>query len=235
MELHISQFKMKEVVFQVKFRESFYLFDRTGRIIEELRKIWPNIKVNSAEPKTSTFLVGNEYLLRIELDRATIVAYDPKPSLDEFIQSAHSFEEIVRIALEYNEYKRVGFKPLYLKDYPDNDAATKDIVSSLGLKVPEGKHFNIEGTVPYITIESKWEDEFTGIRSELRSQERKWEVIPPMGSEGIEPKKIISTGIKYSPDYYTIKPVSTGKLNVKKWIETAFHLIKRDSKAFLEK
>ena len=97
------------------------------------------------------------------------------------------------------------------------------------------RYFVVEGKIPYITIEKKWEDEFSGIRSDLRSQEQKWEVIPPMGSEGIEPKKVSRVGIKYSPDYYTLKPVSVGKLNVKKWIETAFHLIKRDSKVFLEK
>lgn len=235
MPLHISQFKIKQVIFRVNYRDAYFLFDRTGALFEAARKRWPTIKIQSGKPKVSIFLIDDKYRLQVELDRTTIVAYNPKSSLEDFIVDAHHFEEIVRKTLEIIEYKRVGFKPIYHKEYKTKEDATKDIIASLGLKVPQGKHFNIEGRIPLITLEHRWEDELLGISSELRSQEQFWEFNPPGEAEGLELKKVNKSFIKYAPDYYTLKSLSVSKFNTKKWLENAFHLIKRDSKIFLEK
>jgi hypothetical protein len=235
MPLNISQFKIHQVAFQVRYRDAFLLFDKTGSLAEEARKRWPTIKIEKGEPRISSFTVDDKYRLQVEINKATFIAYNPKPSLEEFIDDAHAFEEIIRKTLEIFEYNRVGFKPFYRKDHETKEDATMDIVSSLGLKLPQGTHFNIEGKTPLITLEHRWEDELLGVTSQLRSQEQSWEFTPPIEAEGLEPKKTVKNFVSYSPDYFTRKPISVNQLNVKKWIENAFHLIKRDSKVFLEK
>lgn len=235
MSLHISQFKLKKVAYEVRYRDAFLLFDRTGILLEDARKKWPTIKLESAEPKISAFKIDYRYSLQIKIDSAAIIAYNPKPSLEEFIEDAKSFETLVRKTLEIVEYTRVGFKPTYHKEYKNKESATEDIVSSLGLKNISGKHFNIEGILSNITYEHRWEDDLFGLASQLWSEERTWDFNPPLEAEGLKPEKTTQTSIKYSPDYYTRKSISVNKLDTRIWIENAFHMIKRDSKVFLEK
>jgi hypothetical protein len=235
MPLNISQFKIQQVAFQVRYRDAFLIFDKTGSLSEEARKRWPTMKIEKGEPRSSSFTVDNKYRLQVEIDKASIIAFNPKPSLEEFIDDAHAFEEIIRNALEIVEYNRVGFKTFYRKEHETNEDATMDIVSSFGLKLPQGKHFNIEGKIPLVTLEHRWEDELLCVTSQLRSQEQSWEFTPPIEAEGLEPKKTKINFVSYAPDYFTRKSISVNQLNVKKWIENAFHLIKRDSKIFLEK
>ena len=153
--------------------------------------------------------------------------------MNEFIEFAEVFVDLVAKSLDISKFTRLGFRLIYYKNFPDKASAANVLLACKKLVVPEGKQFNIQGKVLLPRYSVVWEGESTAIQVTLAAQDRKIELDISPGIEEITSVHVEKHEIVYDIDYYTLNPILKGQLNVKDWIEQTYHLIKRDSKVFM--
>lgn len=235
MSLNLSHFSLVKVSFEIRYDNAYLFWDKAGHIGEASKSLWPKIKIVSGEPGKVAFKIENKYLIQVELGKAFIIAYKPHSSLKDYIEMAENLEAIVRKELGISIYTRLGFRPFYYKKYAKSEDATKDLLDIKKTHYPTGKHFNIEGKPTKANHILRWEADKIGLLIQLTSEGQKYEFEPPMEADEITPISIERNGILFNIDYYTLGSINVNQLNVTDWIKNAYHLIKRDSKVFLEK
>lgn len=230
--LTLDGFKLFQATFEIRYDEAFLLWDRAGVIWSTVSREWPHIKCNKAEPNNTTFTVDN-CQLSATLDKAHIIDLKPTSSLSEFINKTSKFVSILNDQLSIKQFKRIGFRLIYVRKYPDEEAVAKALIEIQNLKTPNGKCFNINNKVLKPTISYHLEDDTSSVRIALEARETKVNVEPDPRVEELTPIHIVKNELIYDIDYSTIGVVSIGQLNVKEWINQIYHLIKRDSNHIL--
>jgi hypothetical protein len=232
--LNFSNFKLKQATMEVRFNNAYLLWDHSGLISSDLKSKWADIKLLKAKPNLINFRFEDRYELSVELGKAHLTDLTPTSSLKEFMENADTFMALVADNLVITEFTRLGFRLIYRKKFNDKVEAASSLISTELIKVPNGRHFNIDGKVLMPHYSLVWEGKATAIRVILMAKEQKLDLEVPPGLEGISPIHSKWGEIVYDIDYYTLKNTSRGQLNIKEWINQAYHLIKRDSKVFLE-
>lgn len=234
-KLDLSQLKLCRAVIEIRYDNAYTLWDRAGLIWSKACSIWAGLKTIKAEPNTTTFILNERFELSVSIDKAHLIDAKPSSSLKEFMENAELFVNLVSDSLDIAQFTRLGFRLIYSKVFPDKITAANTLISSKMLIIPEGKHFNIEGKPLLPKYSLTWEGESTGVRVTLVAQEKKVDLDVPLGIEEFSPVHIKKHEVIYDIDYYTMKSVSKGQLNVTEWISQAYHLIKRDSQFFMGK
>ena len=231
--LDLSKLKLTQATMEVRFDNAYILWDRAGKIWSKASSLWSNLKMGKAEPMVTTFLLEDRYELSVQLGKAHLIDMLPTSSLKEFMANSDLFVELVAESLEISEFTRLGFRLLFSRKFTDNTHAAEAFVSTNMLRIPSGKHFNIEGKVLMPKYSIKWEGESTGVRVSLSAQEKKIDLDVNPGIEELMPVHVSRSEVIYDIDYYTLKNTKKGQLNVKEWISQAYHLVKRDSNIFM--
>ncbi len=231
--LDLSKLKLTQATMEVRFDNAYILWDRAGKIWSKASSLWPNLKMGKAEPMVTAFLLEDRYELSVQLGKAHLIDMLPTSSLNEFISNSDIFIGLVAESLEISEFTRLGFRLIFNRKFTDNTNAAEAVVSTNMLKLPSGKHFNIEGKVLMPKYSIKWEGESTGVRVSLSAQEKKIDLDVNPVIEELSPVHVTRSEVIYDIDYYTLKNTKKGQLNVKEWISQAYHLVKRDSGVFM--
>jgi hypothetical protein len=229
----LSDIKLSQATIEIRYPNAYILWDRAGVIWSKASSTWPNMKMGKAKPMVTSFLIDGRYELSVKLDMAHLIDLNPTSSLKDFITNADSFVTLVANTLDIKEFTRIGFRLIYNKRFKDKAEAATSLIAMKMINVPTGKHFNIEGKPLMPSYSVRWEGESMGARVSLLAQDKKIELDVAPGVEEITPVHIERSEILYDIDYYTLKNTAIGQLNFKEWISEAYHVIKRDSNAFM--
>lgn len=231
--LDLAHLKLKHATIEIRYDTAYTLWDRAGLIWSKASSEWSNLRILEAAPNVTKFILNDRMELQVTLDKAHLIDLKATSSLKEFIEFAEIFINLVTKSLEINKFTRLGFRLNYFKNFPDQASAADALLACKKIVIPEGKHFNIQGKVLLPRYSFTWQGESTAIRVSLSAQDRKIDFNVSPGVEELPPVHIEKHEIIYDVDYYTLNPISKGQLNVKDWIEQAYHLIKRDSIIFM--
>jgi hypothetical protein len=232
--LELSSFKLAQANFEVRFQPSLLHWDRAGVIWTQLTRKYPGFQVQQANPNHTSFLQENRYKLDLVLDKANVAAFYPEQSLREFTELLENYLAILKEHLEIREFIRIGFRPIYEKQYSSLEKASAALLTTNLLNIPNGPNFGVtekRGLPEYIV---RLEDDTRGARICIRVQGEEWVVEPPPQA----PRDLVAQRkerqlIVFDIDYYTVGTVSVGQFSAKEWIKSAIHVIKRDSDKFL--
>jgi len=232
-EFDLSQFTLRRAVFEIRYNEAYILWDRTGQLWEAAINKWPNLKIVDANPAKQLFKLNDTYELNVELSKAHFSDTKPSSSLKNFIEFSESFLNLVTQTLNISEFTRLGFRLIYINDFPDKISAANSMLDTKMIKIPEGKHFNITGKVLLPVYSLRWEGESKGVKVVFRAQDKKIGFEAPLGFNEVPSMHLEKYELVYDIDYYTLAPIVKGQLKISEWLSEAYHLVKRDSKVFM--
>lgn len=238
--LELTDFSFVRATLELRCVPNYLHWDRSGSIWTRFIEKKPNLKIVEASPGKTVFTLGSKYSFAISLNTLETDGYtsiaatanEPHASLKDLSELAEVFVEIVVRELEISEYKRIGLRSIFHKNFSTLRVASEALLSTRLISVPEGPHFGIEGsaTLPQYLI--KWEDDKRGAMVHLTAEKRSIEFNPPPDWEGVAPFKKNINRLVADFDYYTIASVAVGQFRATDWLNNALHLIKRDSGKF---
>jgi hypothetical protein len=229
--MHVSDFQLERAAFELRYPQAYLLWDRAGSIWSEAVRRWPALKLVRGEPSHISFTLENQHELAVTLEKANAVSHFP--AMSTFVQLADTFTGLVTQHLELDHYIRIGLRLFYFRAFPSREEASKAAVSIRILNPPEGRHFGIEP--PYLLPECAFrlEGPSIGVTIRLRAEGRVVDFQPPMNARGLKPHHAEDWGVLFDVDYYTLANVTIGQFKAEDWINSAVHVIRRDSEAFL--
>ena len=231
--LILSSFKLSRSTFEIRYNNAYALWDKAGIIWTTADKKWSQLKMINAEPAVTSFRLEDRYELSVKLDRTSIIDFKPTSKLKGFLENAKQFIDIVVNCLELDMIERLGFRIIYALPSSDKSAASNVIADANIMNIPKGKCFNIEGQPLLPEYSIVWEGNSLGARIKILAQEKEinLDVNPAIKEIDSYHEKI--SEVLLDIDYYTLKPILTGQLDVNEWISQAYHVIKRDAHVFL--
>jgi len=155
--------------------------------------------------------------------------------MEEFGKNAKLFVTAVVEQIGIRLFRRVGFRPVYFRQFDSREEAASNLLSLGLLKVPQDKRFEVSETPVDPQYVVRWESEAKGTFLQIRAENRKLDFEPPPDlAQEIEPVHRERSGIAFDIDYYTVAPVEPAQIDASEWVKHAVHLINRDTKFVFE-
>ena len=233
MRLDIVKFELNKVVVEVRYSNTYLLWDKAGIISHGLAGRLANCEMKKAEPGIIEFHADKRFAVVLKLDRAHVIDTRPSRNLDDLKIVVMELLSDIQAKLELTAFNRIGFRVFYEKEYPDGKSASDALLSTGMVKPISGKYFNIEGRVNFPEYSFRWEGKAIGARITLKAVTRTVDFEPNIDIKELEPKKIEKYLLILDIDYYTLAETLVGQLRIGDWIDQAYHAIKRDSKVVL--
>ncbi len=231
--LDLGQFKLQRAILEIRFDAAYLLWDRAGAISGSLQKLFPNLKVPSANPAQQRFKLNDNTQLSVELDKANIVSFFPPTNLDVFREAAGKVMPIIIDVLDRKTLTRIGFRVFYEKKFATKSEAAQYVVQCMPSLQRTGKHFNIEGEVRDPSFTLRWEGETTGCLVALQAVHAKLEVDVPSDWGEITPINEEKSYAQLDADMYAHSSTPTAKFNAPALIENWYKIVRRDVGGFL--
>ena len=231
--MDISQFNLHSVNFELRYDHAYLLWDKAGAIWHDIRKANPNVKLREAGPAKVIMTIDRRFQLTIELEKLYIAVFTPPSNIDDFIDLCVSVVRTSVRTLEIPLFSRIGLRVIYRLNFESREEASNALISTRMMKIPEGKHFGIEGAprLPHYAI--RWEGDKLGAQVIVQAQERKILVEPALGETIVDPIEKDLFELVFDIDYFTIGTVEVGQFRASEWITNGMRVIRRDSSAFL--
>ncbi len=163
----------------------------------------------------------------------SVQAHNPHSSLKEFTQVLDRFSTTITRFLELEEYTRIGFRLIYLKEFPGKLAASNALLSTGRLSLPRGPSFGVTGNTLFPAFSCRWEDSAKGVFVQMRTEERTYEFEVPFAWEGVKSDGKGRCFFVLDLDHYTTAAVGIEQVRLSDWVHQAIHAARRDSDTFL--
>jgi len=137
--------------------------------------------------------------------------------------------------LEIRELKRVGFRPTFAKIFPTREDAGDVLVDAGILRIPQGKHFNVDAphTIPEYAIRREG-DKF-GFLLRISVQSVKFEFEPPPQWRTAEASSEEEQRLVFDLDWYTLGTMPVGSMKVSEWLSQIIHAMRRDADEYFRR
>jgi hypothetical protein len=232
--MDISYFDLHSVNFEVRYDHAYLYWDRAGLLWQAMRQSNPNLKLKEAAPAKVMMTIDQRFQLTVEIDKLIVAVFTPPSNIDDYVPLCQQLLSLVVNTLDLTLFLRIGLRVIYRHQFRSREEASDALISTKIMKVPEGKHFGIEGQpkLPHYAI--RWEGDKLGVQVNFRAQERKILVEGMMGETAVERIDKDLYELLFDVDYFTIGTVEVGQFRASDWIPNAMRVIRRDSKVFLE-
>ena len=231
--LSLSEFRLSQAVLEARYLNGFLHWDRAGAIWMEITQRYPNLKVVKSEPVQTVFRLDDKYEFSVQIDRMSVQAHDPHPSLMEFTEVVDRFGATIMRFLELEEYARIGFRLIYLKEFADKASASEALLSTGRLSLPSSPSFGVSGDPLFPAFSCRWEGPAKGVLVQMRTEERTYEFEVPFAWEGVKSDGKGRYFCVFDLDYFTTATVGIEQVRLSDWVHQAIHAVRRDSDKFL--
>lgn len=219
--------------FEIRYPDTYLLWDRAGQVAEELRGHHKITRRLAGEPGKIAFVIDGKTEVTWQMDRLIVADHEPSTSkTDGFYLACENCFDITLRNLGVSELTRVGFRPIFVKKFSSKADAAAALLSMGLIRVPAGKKLNIEPTQKYPEYAIKCEDDKFGYTLRLSVQEVNYEMelIPQWKGHTVEPKREFF--IAFDIDYYSLAALPVGSFRVREWLAQILHAIHRDTDSF---
>ena len=160
--LSADDFRLDTATCEIRYSEAYLLFDRTGAIIQDVRRLFTDVRIINPTPIQTTFQ-AKEGVCALELLQSRFSVQRPDSSLEKFGVHCKHFFETTTSQLEVNMITRVGLRLLFRKKLKEVSEA-RNILSSLQLlNLEQKKRFGASEQLDELII--RWEGEQIGATS----------------------------------------------------------------------
>jgi hypothetical protein len=202
MPLQLSQFKLFRSVLEIRYAQSFLVWDHAGLAWHQLRARFPELKLRSAQPNQQTVLLSKNLLASISLENANITAYGGDAELDAFSTSCEAFFPLVIKQLDISDLTRIGLRIVSQRTFQTKEEAAQFAFTQIPGMQRTGKYFNIEGKLLDPELALRWEGEVTGVLVKMLPVQQKLDADIPPEFPDIESIHIERYGVLLDVDYY---------------------------------
>jgi hypothetical protein len=232
--MDLGQFKVQKSILEIRYAQSFLIWDRTGHIWSQMFSKFPEMKVQKAQPNQQTLVLGNKMAATVALESANLAAHHLPTNFAPFASACDEFFPIVLSELGVTDLSRIGFRTFFEKSFSSREEATEFAASQFPVFRRSGKAFNIEGAILDPEFSLRWEGETTGITVRLKSQQQKLETEIPAEFDDLAASINVERNVLIlDVDYYAHANTSVRKFNSKALIESWAHVIRRDLIGFI--
>ncbi|MGA3308581.1 MAG: hypothetical protein ABSD08_08200 [Xanthobacteraceae bacterium] len=232
MPLNLSQFKLQRAVLEIRYAQSFLVWDHAGVVWQQLRTPFPEIKLRTAQPNQQTLSLSKKLTAQVALESSNLTAYSPISDAEPFAEACMSFFPLVLKQLEISNLTRIGYRSFFQKSFETKQAASEFGFEQLPYLRRKGKHFNIDGESRDPELALRWEGDATGILVRLQTIQQKLEADVPADFESVESINVERYVVVLDLDYYAHGNTSAAKFQPRALIESWSRLIRRDVEGF---
>ena len=223
--MELSNFKIRQLVFEVRYDDAFLLWDCAGRTNAELAKIWPGTRLDEASPNQQS-IKSDKLSIVTGINSSRVVLICPTT----IVQYSDQLAETIKLWIEFlgiSEFTRIGTRVIYDREY-DSEESVNSAIIDLGLvNYPAAPFFNHKEKPFASDIRLLWKDEVSQTQILIKAERHQLE-IGGLPSNPLQKEVRISDHLLVDVDRSTHGLVEVAKFRVSEWMNGVRHLIARD-------
>ena len=200
------------------------LWDRAGRIHEQLAVLWPNTTITEATANQQG-LQSDQVQIVTGLGKSHTVLKNPVSITKANEQLAETLK-IWNAELELRTYTRVGTRVIYRKIYPTEIEANEAVVGSGLVRFPELPIFNHKQASTSCNATLFWKDDSITTQVILKSEHKNLAIRDSDFPDLEKPHDLYY--VTLDVDRGTRAPVDMEQFRLEDWLKGVQHVIARD-------
>lgn len=224
--MEITDFNIRQVVFEIRYDDTYILWDRAGSIAEETAKLWPGVRIVEVAPNQQA-LRSDDATIVTGVNSSHVAILGP----NSIVQFATQMEETVSIwakFLNLKKFTRVGTRIMYTRPYDSQESASQAIVNLGLVRFPASPIFNHKNELHASDIRLYWQDDVSQTQVIIKSEHYELD-IPGLPDKPREKQKKTADVMLLDIDRATRGVVELSKFRVGDWLEGVRHLVSRDA------
>ena len=223
----LSDFRLMTLSFECRYPSAYLLWDRAGTVWSELIGLKPDLRLIKAEPGETVFRLDEHLEFCVQLGSFHLTAHNPS-SVEEFARVADEFSSLVLRALGIGTLTRIGFRQIFVREFPELDGASAAMLALDLVRLPASPCFGIGAPPSNPRYAIRLEEESKGCTIQVYVHSRDFEPQLPFGWEGAEIQKVQRPTLSVDFDYYALS-ATVHQMRPEEWILQAAHVIRRDA------
>lgn len=228
----VDEFTPFSVTCEIRYKNAYLLFDRTGQILKDLGEHFTAIEVTSASPAQTVF-TSEECAFTIELGACRSTTSQIDSSGEFFAKQCRLFFGAVTENLGISVLSRIGLRYLARREYKTLDEA-KVALASLGLLnlTPLSRFKSSDSPIEILL---RWEDNEIGafIRLKAETVNIKLTTSPELRTTVPNVDKNI-VGLTLDIDYYTVAPVLLEQWEPLEWLQQKLRIVRKEADSIIQ-
>jgi len=230
--LTIDDFKPLSVTCELRYKNAFLIYDRTGQVLRDLSETFTDIAVSAAAPQQTAFQAEEgTFTLEIGVCRFTTSRFDR--GAENFAKHCKAFFDSVASRLQIDVFTRIGLRFIARMDFKSLEESRAALASMSLANLRPTKRFNSSDSPTEILL--RWEDDAIGALFRLRAESNDLKVSAPPELRDHVPnidKKII--GLTLDIDYYTVASVEREQWDSQEWVLQKLRIIRKEADGILQ-
>lgn len=230
--LSIDDFKGYTITCELRYKNAYLIFDRTGQVLEDLRDSFTDIKVSNSGPIQTTF-TSEEGTLVIEIGACRFMSGQPDKNTESFVTHCKAFFDAVTERFNIGVFTRIGLRYILKKEFKTIEESNAALASLNLVSLQPTKRFKASESPTEVMF--RWEDTQLGasVRLKAESADITINITPELRDEIPKfDKRVI--GITLDIDYYTVAPVEREQWDSQQWLPQKLRLIRKEVDGILQ-
>lgn len=230
--LSIDEFKLVNATCELRYKNAYLVYDRTGQVLQDLSRSFTDISISSSAPQQTAW-VAQEGTFSLEIGTCRFTSARSNQSAETFAKQCGAYFDAVTKNLQINVFTRIGLRYIARKEYPSLDESKAALASMMLVNLKPTQRF--KSSESPIEILFRWEDSQIGAFIRLRAEtaDIKLEVSPELQEHVPRIDKKIH-GLTIDMDYYTVAPVEREQWNALEWLPQKLRIIKKEADGILQ-
>jgi uncharacterized protein (TIGR04255 family) len=224
--LSVDDFKPFSTTCELRYKNAYLLYDRTGIILEDLRESFTDINVTVASPAQTAF-TAEEGSFGLELGAARFTSLRLDKSGETFAKHCKAYFDTVAEHMRVTVFTRIGLRYILRREFKTEADSKSALASMMLANLKPARRFNSSDSPTEVLF--RWEDEQIGAFVRLRAESADIKLaVPPELQDSVPKvdKKLI--GLTVDVDYYTVAPVECEQWNALEWLPLKLRIIRKE-------
>jgi len=224
--LTIDDFRLFSVTCELRYRNAYLIYDRTGQIIEDVSEFFTDINVAASSPQQTSWTTKQGTLV-LELGACRFTSNRAEKNAESFATYCKAFFDAVTHHLQIGIFTRIGLRYILRKEFKSLDDSKAALASLMLPNLEPTKRFNSSDSPTEILF--RWEDSQIGAFVRLKAETIEIKAMPPPELIDSLPKfeKEIN-GLTLDIDYYTVAPVDREQWDALEWLPQKLRIIRKE-------
>jgi hypothetical protein len=224
--LTIDDFRPYSVTCELRYKNAYLIYDRTGQVVEDVRESFTDINVTTSSPQQTSWTT-NEGTLNLELGACRVITILNDKNVEAFPKYAKAFFDAVTNRLQIGVFTRIGLRYILRKEYRTIDESKAALASMMLANLKPTKRFNSSDSPTEVLF--RWDDSQIGVTVRLKAETVEIKTTVQLELQAYVPrveKKIHVLTLDI--DYYTVAPVDREQWNAQEWVPQKLRIIRKE-------
>lgn len=233
----LDNFKIKQLVVQVRYLHALELWDNAGRVNRRIQKIWPDAKiVGEAVQPNNVVLKNDKAQIDTGLEQSTI-SLRQLTTLDQYTtQQIVDTYAAWRDELSLTKLNRVSSRVLYARDFETMREANEELFKLSLCRFPKSKVFDQPTDSPKNTfvLTYRFEDEASFAFLRVRTEGVRMEFKADKEFTTLKDTSETKNRLMIDFDRGLIESTEAASFRMDEWLKGFMHVLRRDVEKVLK-